>query len=207
MRLSYEGAPKVGNSLSRQTFDGDARYYMRIGANGVFATRIYGFKSFGSAPGYTFFGGNSEMRGYDYREFLGHKGFYANAELRFPLINAMATPIGILGGIRGVFFANLGGTGFEGIPFKVWDKSAFVTEPVRDQNGVITRPGQRIEGFRLADSRASYGIGLETFALGFPVHFDWSYRTLFNKAWEDYTYGSSSQFRKARFTAWIGYDF
>ena len=29
MRLSYEGAPKVGNSLSRQTFDGDARHYMR----------------------------------------------------------------------------------------------------------------------------------------------------------------------------------
>ena len=189
MRLSYEGAPKVGNSLSRQTFDGDARYYMRIGANGVFATRLYGFKSFGSAPGYTFFGGNSEMRGYDYREFLGHKGFYANAELRFPLIHAMATPIGILGGIRGVFFFDVGGAGLEGQSFKILDQKAFVTEPVRDQNGIITRPPQRIEGFRLADARASYGIGLETFALGFPVHFDWSYRTLFNKAWEDYLYG------------------
>jgi hypothetical protein len=207
MRLSYEGAPRVGNSLSRQTFDGDARYYMRIGANGVFATRLYGFRSFGSAPGYTFFGGNSEMRGYDYREFLGHKGFYANSELRFPLIHAMATPIGILGGIRGVFFFNVGGAGLEGRDFKIWDKGSFVTEPVRDQNGVITRPGQRIEGFRLADARASYGIGLETFALGFPVHFDWSYRTLFNKDWEDYLFGSSSGFRKARFTAWIGYDF
>jgi hypothetical protein len=30
---------------------------------------------------------------------------------------------------------------------------------------------------------------------------------LFNKAWEDYLYGSSADFRKARFTAWIGYDF
>ena len=108
MRLSYEGAPKFGNSLSRQTVDLDARYYMRIGANGVFALRAYGFKSMGDTPGYTFFGGNSEMRGYDYREFLGNKGFYGNAELRFPLINAMATPIGILGGIRGVFFFNLG---------------------------------------------------------------------------------------------------
>jgi hypothetical protein len=39
------------------------------------------------------------------------------------------------------------------------------------------------------------------------VHFDWSYRTLFNKAWEDYNYGSSAEFRKPRFTAWIGYDF
>ena len=42
-----------------------------------------------------------------------------------------------------------------------------------------------ISGFRLKDGRASYGIGLETFALGFPIHFDWSWRTLFNKDWED----------------------
>ena len=34
---------------------------------------------------------------------------------------------------------------------------------------------------KLVDGRASYGIGLETFALGFPIHFDWSWRTLFNK--------------------------
>ena len=50
------------------------------------------------------------------------------------------------------------------------------------------RPAQRIEGFRLVDGRASYGIGLETFASGFPLHFDWSYRTLFNKQWENYAY-------------------
>ena len=34
---------------------------------------------------------------------------FANAELRFPLIEAMLTPLGVLGGIRGVFFANMGG--------------------------------------------------------------------------------------------------
>ena len=138
------------------------------------------------------------MRGYEYREFLGHKGFYTNAELRFPLINAMATPIGILGGIRGVFFANLGGAGLEGLTFKVWENSTFITEPLRTDNGVIIRPAQRIEGFRLQDSRASYGIGLETFALGFPLHFDWSYRTLFNKDWENYLYGSSEAVPQGR---------
>jgi hypothetical protein len=207
MRLSFEGAPKIGNSLTRRTIDADTRYYARIGANGVMALRFYGFKSWGDAPGYTFFGGNSEMRGYEYRQFLGHRGFYGNAELRFPLIHAMATPIGILGGIRGVFFFNIGGAALNDQPFQVWDNSSFTTPPIRDQNGIIIRPGQRIEGFRLADSRASYGIGLETFALGFPIHFDWSYRTLFNESWENYLYGSSSEFRKARFTMWIGYDF
>ena len=72
------------------------------------------------------------------------------------------------------------------------DNDTFITEPLRDpSNGAIIRPPQRIDGFRLVDARASYGIGLETFALGFPVHFDWSYRTLFNKEWENYLFGSS----------------
>ena len=66
-----------------------------------------------------------------------------------------------------------------------------------------------IDGFRLVDARASYGISLQTFALGFPVHFDWSWRTLFNKDWEDIVFaqdGGSAEFRKPKFTMWIGYD-
>ena len=67
-----------------------------------------------------------------------------------------------------------------------------------------------VNGFRLVDSRASYGVGLESFLLGFPVHFDWSWRTLFNKDWEDVLFaadGGHSKFRKPRFAMWIGYDF
>ena len=109
-----------GDLLSRQTVDVDARYYMRLGTNGVLALRARGFKSWGEFPGYIYFGGNSELRGYDYLEFLGNKAFFANAELRFPLIEAALTPIGVVGGLRGVFFFNFGGSGFEGIPMKVW---------------------------------------------------------------------------------------
>ena len=71
-------------------------------------------------------------------------------------------------------------------------------------------PATVVSGFRLVDGRASYGLGLETFALGFPIHFDWSWRTLFNKDWEDALFaanGGSSAFRKAKFAVWIGYDF
>jgi hypothetical protein len=76
-----------------------------------------------------------------------------------------------------------------------------------------------IHGFRLRDGRASYGLGLETFALGFPIHFDWSWRTLFNRSWEDVQFNGlngcssavpgacSAEFRKPRFAVWIGYDF
>jgi len=155
------------------------------------------------------------MRGYDYLSFVGQRAFYLNAELRFPLIEAMATPIGILGGIRGTLFANLGGASWENVAFKPWTSRASIEQPVIGFTGLNTPepvfgPRRLVEGFRLHDSRASYGVGLQTFALGFPVHFDWSWRTLFNKDWEDVEFslvGGSSAFRKPKFSMWIGYDF
>ncbi len=219
IRLSYDYAPGVGDLLSRQTADLDARYYMRLGTNGVLALRARGFKSWGEFPGYIYFGGNSELRGYEYLEFLGNKAFFTNAELRFPIIEAALTPFGVVGGLRGVFFFNFGGSGFEGLPMKVATSRDEVFTPllgyVQDPfspTGVqpVFGPDIPISGFRLLDSRASYGIGLETFALGFPVHFDWSWRTLFNKDWEDVVFaqdGGSATFRKPKFTMWIGYDF
>jgi len=218
MRLGYEASPKLAGFLSRQTVDLDARYYMRIGTTGVLALRARGFKSWGDWPDFLYFGGNSEMRGYEYLEFLGHKAMFANAELRFPLIEAMLTPIGVMGGVRGVFFLNIGAAGLNGQPLKLWTRSTETVEPVADiqydplTGQFVTIPGPRrtISGFRLQDARASYGIGLQTFALGFPIHFDWSRRTLFNKDWEDAIFsfrGGSSWFRKTRFDVWIGFDF
>ena len=217
MRVSYEVAPKIGNTLSRQTADIDARYYQRIGATGLLALRARAFRSWGAAPDFMYFGGNSEMRGYDYLSFIGDNSAFFNAELRFPLIEAMLTPIGILGGIRGVFFANFGGGHFEGQPY-TWlsNDTQMYTPIVAFQQIDLTRQvpiygePRLIEGLRLVDSRASYGIGLETFALGFPIHFDYSWRTLLNRDWEDAlfaAYGGSSEFRKPKFTVWIGYDF
>jgi hypothetical protein len=213
MRLSYEVAPKIGNSLSRQTVDGDVRKYFRLGATGLLALRARGFKSWGANPDYTFFGGNSELRGYEYLEFLGQNAFFTNAELRFPLIDAMATPIGVLGGVRATLFAGLGGAHFEGTPFKIFSRSTEVVQPIVDFDDDTGAPQLgapvTISGNRFVDARASYGISLATFALGFPVHFDWSWKTLMNKPWEDVVFaqsGGSAAFRKPKFTMWIGYD-
>jgi hypothetical protein len=243
MRLGYTAAPKIGSTLSRQTVDVDLRHYQRLGTSGLLATRLRGFKSMGDAPDFLYFGGNSELRGYDYLEFAGQNSVFANAELRFPLIEAALTPIGVVGGVRGVFFAGLGGAWFNGQPSSDpcnlagytfatsaaevcrpvtgLEVNALGTDYVRDANGnpVLTYgPAQTISGFRLKDARASYGIGLETFALGFPIHFDWSWRTTFNKGWEDVLFagqngcslagtGCSEAWRKPRFAMWIGYDF
>src|SRR5690606_16205253 len=191
-RASYQFAPKIGESLSRQTAELDARHYMRLASNGVLALRARGFRSWGDYPDFYFFGGNSEMRGYDYLSFVGQEAFFANAELRFPLIEAMLTPLGVMGGLRGTFFFNIGGAGYNQTGFTPWSSSSEsvtqVVDVVRDPSTGALTPvfgTANIEGFRLVDARASYGISLQTFALGFPMHFDWSWRTLFNKQWED----------------------
>ena len=128
----------------------------------------------------------------------------------------MLTPLGVLGGVRGVVFANLGGGHFQGQPFQWWSSGSSNYTPVlgfiqtASSQIPIYGPPTTVSGFRLVDARASYGIGLETFALGFPVHFDWAWRTLLNKDWEDLLFaadGGSQAFRKSRFAMWIGYDF
>jgi hypothetical protein len=224
MRLAYDVAPKIGGLLSRQTFDADVRYYQRLATSGVLALRLRGFKSIGAYPDFLYFGGNSEMRGYDYLSFVGQNAVFANAELRFPIIEAALTPIGVIGGIRGVFFANIGGGWFDAQNFTFATSKTATFSPILDYqiddlgNVVPVRGDPKtVSGFRLQDGRASYGLGLETFALGFPIHFDWSWRTLLNKDWEDVQFayqanadGASSGhewFRKARFAVWIGYDF
>jgi hypothetical protein len=224
IRAGYEYAPSVGSLLSRQTLDGDARYYLRLATNGVLAFRARGFKSWGEFPGYMYFGGNSELRGYDYLEFLGNKAFFLDGELRFPLIEAALTPLGVIGGLRGIAFANIGAAGYEGVPMKVYTRDTLTVTPLlgfepnftTQQYDPVYGPPKDITGLKLVDGRASYGVGLETFALGFPIHFDWSWRTMLNKDYEDYVFAyqgiqegttGSKWFRKPRFSVWIGYDF
>ncbi len=225
MEISYSASPDLGSDwISRQTLSVDLRHYTRLAANGVLAVRLKAQKSWGALPDFMYFGGNSELRGYDYLSFLGHKGFFADAELRFPLIDAMLTPLGVLGGLRGVMFADLGAAGFNGSKFEPWTSKSETTQPIlgytQDASGNLVPsygPTQVISGFRLKDARASYGLGLETQLFGLPMHFDWSWRTLFNKDWEDSLFGleafsngitSGSQwFRSPKFGFWIGYDF
>ena len=220
MRVGFQYAPSIGTTFfGKQTFDTDVRNYMRIGETGVLALRGRWFTSFGDFPDFYYFGGNGEMRGYDYLEFIGHDAGHINAELRFPLVEAMLTPLGVLGGVRGAFFFNLGGASLNGQSFTLFSNSSEVVPgPVIGirQNAetlqfepILGNPTP-VSGFRLVDGRASYGIGLQTFLIGFPIHFDWSWRSLFNKEWEDYvfaTQGGSASFRRPRFDFWIGYDF
>ncbi len=225
----YDGSPAFGNSwISRQSADVDVRQYLRLASSGVFAARFKGFKSWGRNPDFTYFGGNSELRGYEYLEFIGNQGFFTNAELRFPLIEAMLTPIGVLGGLRGSFFVNMGGAGFNTQPFNFMTTRSEAFRPlvgydINPDGSLAPRLGDpvNLSGPRLLNGRAWYGFGLQSFLLGFPMHFDFSWKTLFDKTYEDAIFRSCFQtsatnvdcapdgasFRKMKFDFWIGYDF
>jgi hypothetical protein len=189
-RLGFTFAPGVSSWLSRRTLDLDARKYIRFGGSGVLAGRIRGFKSMGQAPDIFYFGGNMELRGYPYLSFVGNEGFFANLELRIPIIDLMKTPIGILGPVRGTLYGGIGQAKIRGDNSRFGTSApgvSYVKDPVF---------GEPVSGFHLVDGRASYGIGLQFFFLGYPLHFDWSKLT-------DLKVSSQG----TRFDFWIGFDF
>ena len=159
MRAGYEYAPKIGGFISRQTADLDARKYIRLGTNGVAAIRFRGLKSWGDFPSYLYSGGNSELRGYQYLEFIGNKSFFVDAELRFPIIEAALTPFGVVGGLRGVFFFDIGASQFANTPLTVFStKSTNVTPIVNYSQDPTDRhhhagPGHAHDGQRLPSRR------------------------------------------------------
>ena len=191
VNLSFEYSPSIGSFVARRTVELDARKYMRVGGTSMLlATRFRGFASSGEQPRLFYFGGNMEMRGYNYLSFVGSKGFFANAELRIPLIEAMLTPIGVMGPVRGVAFGGVGAAKYPGEPFSFWTNQPGVSY-VND-----SLFGQPVEGRRLVDGRASFGVGVQAFLLGMPMHFDWTWLT-------DLKVRTTSP----RFQFWIGYDF
>ena len=187
--IGAQVAPGISGLKSRYTFDVDARKYFRLGT-AVLAARARGFYSRGDQPDYFAFGGNMELRGYQYYSFQGNQGFFANVEFRFPIINVMATPIGVLGPVRGTFFGGIGAAHYRGQPYQFWSTApdtSYVNDPIF---------GEPITGRHLVDGRASYGIGLQFFFLGYPMHFDWSKLTDLKVVSND-----------TRFNFWIGFDF
>jgi hypothetical protein len=188
--LGAESSPGIGSMISSTTFDVDARKYLRLGrTSSLLALRARGFYSFGDTPNIFYFGGNHELRGYEYLSFSGNKGFFANVEVRLPVINAMATPIGILGPVRGTLYFGVGGAQYRSQEFKFATSdsgTSYVKDPVF---------GEPISGFHLVDGRASFGVGLQFFFLGYPMHFDFTKLT-------DLKVVSDT-----KFDFWIGFDF
>jgi len=152
-RLDFNYAPDLdqGGALS-QSVDLDVRQYISITRRSQIALRAFGAASEGNIPNPTYFGGLDTVRGFDFRSFVGDRGFFANVELRFPLIDVLSTPLLGFRGIRGVLFFDIGGAWYEDFEsFTFYDSDTG----------------------RLVDARASYGYGI-TVNLGY-FDFNWDF--------------------------------
>lgn len=136
----------------------DARAYIPLTRRSNFAFRAYGALSDGDFSRPYFMGGFDTLRGLRLRSEVGDRVFYANAELRFPLVDVLATPIFSFGQIRGLVFLDVGGAYFKDAQpdWKFYDS---------DEN-------------RLVDGLSSYGFGISTILLGLDVNWD------FAKLWD-----------------------
>ena len=139
--------------------EGDLRKYLRLNNKTLLAFRLFGTNSGGKNPLIYWIGGNNTIRSVGFRRWSGTNTFFFNAEFRFPLIDLAATPIGLLGPVRGVLFFDVGAAWFDEQEFRILEKGKF----------------------KLKDAIASYGFGIEFFMFGLPIHLDWVYTTNFDE--------------------------
>jgi outer membrane protein assembly factor BamA len=154
-RLTLDYAPDVeGSGTLTQAAQLDYREYIPLGRRMNFALRGFGYTSSGNAPSPTYFGGLDTVRGFEFRSLAGNNGFFTNIELRFPLVDVLATPLLAIQNIRGYVFLDVAGAWFDEFQdFNFWD----------DDN-------------RLDDGVSSYGFGIGMNLLGLPVNWDFSKR-------------------------------
>ena len=190
-RIAVSKYFKLGKDfLDSDSFEFDLRKYFKLAPNTLLAMRLTGFSSGGDNPILFATGGNNTLRAARLQSMVGTQGFSFTTELRFPLISYMATPLGLLGPIRGALFFDLGG---------VWDNSIppyTGNDPYWKKYFDDLRTFEFFsDGIELKDPISSYGFALEVNLWGYPLHFEWVYKT---------------NLREARFYGvkfWIGFNF
>ncbi len=160
--LNYSPDLDASGTLTSSA-DLDIRQYIPLTQRSNVALRGFVGASDGNQPTLLRFGGLDTVRGVRFRSLIGDTGFFANAELRFPLIDVLATPFLAFQGIRGVLFLDVGAAWFRDVQdFKFLD----------DED-------------RLATGVSSYGFGLTAKIFGLDFNWDFSKRWDFKESLED----------------------
>lgn len=184
--LSLTQAIPVSSSfLQNTTVEADLRQYINIGGDMLFALRFYGFASRGKDPWVYYWGGNNQVRSADYYSIIGHEGWYANLEFRFPVINAASTIIGLIGPVRGVLFFDLTRAKIKGFPAIMYNSN-------------------KERWWEPSDAIGSYGYGFEFFFLGLPIHLEFVKSLEISDISHPLDINTVGKF-KTKF--WIGFDF
>lgn len=186
-----QSLPVSETFLQNTTLHADLRQYLNIGADMLFAFRLEAFASRGRDPFIYYYGGNNQVRSANYASLIANEGWYANAEFRFPLINAASSVIGQIGPVRGVLFLDITRAKIKGYPAKFYNFAGF------DESGFFPL-------FREAEAIGSFGYGFEFFLLGIPIHLEFVKRIEFPDLSNPFKYETYGNF-KTEF--WIGFDF
>ncbi|HXU46014.1 MAG TPA: hypothetical protein VN783_10850 [Thermoanaerobaculia bacterium] len=162
-RLRLEGnyAPDTKDSGTLFTqVQLDARQYFAFTPRSGLALRAWGAAVGGHAPTPLAIGGLDTLRGVDFRTLLGDRAFFANVELRFPLIDLIATPFLGLQGIRGILFLDAGGAWFHDFQsFQFYNSKTS----------------------KLQDGIAAYGYGISARIFG-GLDFNWDFAKRYRAA-------------------------
>ncbi len=155
-RLGADWAPdtEASGTLTSTLFV-DFRQYLTLTRRSNLAFRFVGLVRDGNFATPFYFGGLDTLRGFEFRSIVGDRGFYANLELRFPLIDQLATPVLRFQGVRGVFFLDVGGAWFD----EFQDFDFYNSDESRLQDGV-----------------AAYGYGFTVRLFGLDLNFDFAKR-------------------------------
>jgi outer membrane protein assembly factor BamA len=187
-RLAVSQSIPVSKSFyGNTTLQLDARQYLYIGGDALFAFRFEGFASRGEMPFVFYWGGNNQVRSSYFYNIIAHEGWFANAEFRFPLINIASTILGSIGPVRGVLFFDITRSKIKGYPPKFYEFSSEPPYPVLEYDAI-----------------GSYGYGIEFFLFGLPMHIDFAKRLNFPRISRPFSFEKSGDFRT---NFWIGYDF
>jgi Tol biopolymer transport system component len=164
-RFSVDYAVPAGtNWISRTIYDGDVRKYVRVTGRSLVAGRLRGFYTQGDNPLVFSFGGGLDIRGYDFREVIGHRGYIGNLEFRFPLYPNPRIPL--LGQMRGHAF-------FDYFKMRLQAQSG-LPESLRPLFFIIRNVGGQRFAISQEDGAGSIGAGFTVFAGGLPLNFDFA---------------------------------
>jgi Tol biopolymer transport system component len=168
----------------------DYRLYRKVTDRSLFAMRLSAYLSNGDGYSIYSLGGLNYLRGYDFREFYGSHVAFANFEFRFPLLDALAFPFGVLRDIRGFMFFDVGAAWFQGGDFSHPQLGYSLTPSVGDTlfpNLCISNQGGLCDVRRkfdfwdskndkLGDGRGAYGFGFNVWLGPFQLTWVWAHQ-------------------------------
>ncbi len=164
IRLDGTYAPDTsGSGTLLSQVDLDARKYIAFTRRSGLALRAYAAATDGNNPTPLRIGGLDTVRGVDFLSLLGDRAFFTNIELRFPLLDVVATPFLGIQGVRGVFFFDTGGAWFKDFQsFHFYDSDTG----------------------KLRDGVAAYGWGISARLFG-GLDFNWDFAKPYKSATDD----------------------